>query len=31
MPNACWRKGFDGLIQLILLKMISENLKEDNK
>ena len=31
IPNACWRKGFDGLIQLILLKMISENLKEDNK
>ena len=29
-PNANWDKGYDGLIQLISLKMISEKLKEDN-
>jgi uridine kinase len=29
-PNAKWDKGYDGLIQLISLKMISEKLKEDN-
>ncbi len=29
-PNAKWDKGYDGIIQLISLKMISEKLKEDN-
>lgn len=28
--DAKWSKGYDGLIQLILLKMISEKLKEDS-
>ena len=27
-PNAKWEDGYQGLIQLISLKMISENLKE---
>ena len=30
VPDAKWDKGYDGLIQLISLKMISEKLKEDN-
>lgn len=30
-PNAKWDKGYDGIIQLISLKMISEKLKEDTK
>ena len=30
-PNAKWDKGYDGLIQLISLKMISEKLKEENE
>ena len=30
-PNAKWDKGYDGLIQLISLMMISEKLKEENK
>jgi uridine kinase len=29
-PNAKWGKGYNGLIQLISLRMISEKLKEDN-
>lgn len=29
-PNAKWDKGYDGFIQLISLKMISEKLKEEN-
>lgn len=30
-PVAKWDKGFDGLIQLICIKMISEKLKENNE
>ncbi len=30
-PKAKWDKGYDGLIQLISLKMISEKLKENNE
>ena len=28
-PSANWANGYDGLLQLICLKMISEKLKED--
>ena len=30
-PLAKWDEGFDGLIQLICIKMISEKLKENNE
>ena len=30
-PDAKWEKGYEGLIQLISLKMISEKLKENNR
>ena len=29
-PNAIWDIEYDGLVQLISLKMISEKLKEEN-